>query len=203
MQLFLFIAMIFLNYSQGVVRVDHETVTAIQDSPDSLFLDVILHDRRNNSFYLAININNPDYNGRAIIENVDLYYFLSRTQGIDFPEYTKTMKEILLRNDTLQLDQQSWESLGKRKFQRVQDYEEVQSYTQQGVHSFLEHFFDADNLLKSNIPNEMKPAIINQLFLWNIYISHQGVTGYLRYSQQAPPEEIYQRWLKVSKPEKE
>lgn len=184
------------------------------ENTDSLFFSNILHDQSNNSYFLSLNIQAPDYEGRVVVENFLLYRFFALTQNMSWKEYRNYMIGLLLRRDTLKTDipiDEVSESGTTRKwaFRKVQPDTEVIAYARQGQAAFIDHFFikvgdtGTTGVLKeesyAGLNNEERVnrffSIVSQLFEWRIYSSHQGVSGNLLYSMEEPPEQIRKQWL--------
>jgi hypothetical protein len=177
---------------------------------DSLFVEALLRDKKDNSYYIAVNIKAQDYEGRVVIENLMMYRFLHLTQNMDWQQYTQLMRDILLSNDTLktvlainEIDESG--NFKKWSFYRVETDEEVQRYALLGKDEFLNHFFQKSELigeLKDDIYGNkndkerfyLVKAIINQLFEWNIYTCRQGYTGNLIYLTDKRAAQVQQQW---------
>jgi hypothetical protein len=131
---------------------------------DPVFFDRVLSDFDSNSYYIALNIKSPFYNGRALIENDDLYNFLHKKEGIDKASYHKKMKRILLHNRYLKVDERD---IKKWKFIKVKLVDTVIFEANKGVNSFIAKYFDGV-LMNPGLSYDEIYAVIDQMFYWGI-----------------------------------
>jgi hypothetical protein len=141
---------------------------------NTAFYNTVLNDFDSSSYYVAFNIKSPDYKGRVIIENDDLYYFLNKTKGVDKSSYHSLMQKILTHRRNLKVDEKD---LAKWKFIEVPLVSSVIFNANKGVNSFIAQYFDGV-VLNAGLSYDEIHAVINQLFYWGIPIrvdpaSHQ------------------------------
>lgn len=144
-------------------------------SQNASFYDKAFNDFRLNSYFVAVNIHSKEYTGYAIIENVDLYYFFSKTRNFDKEKYLVFMKEYMLNKKTLNLQDASLE---KWRFQKVKANKTVESYASKGTEELIEYYF-SHNTLKRHIKKAERDALIGKLFELGIASNIDDETGYL------------------------
>lgn len=142
---------------------------------DSVFFDKLLNDFERYSWFISVKINSFEYNGKAIIENDDLFYFLNQTQKLDREQYRKVIGEKLKNNGTLEIGQ---ESLVKWNFIKVPDISSINQNAQKGVRKFVKIYFDG-KVLKDGITDEERTAVIQKLFDWKIASKTDDESGCL------------------------
>lgn len=142
---------------------------------NSPFYNKVLSDFDSTSYFIALDIRSPDYKGRVIIENNDLYSFLNKTKGWDKINYKSRMKKILVHSRVLDIDNRD---LLKWKFFDVKDVTDVDVNSNKGVTAFLENYFDG-TVFKYELQDDRMNAVINQLFYWHIPVKFDKVTGEL------------------------
>ena len=62
---------------------------------NSSFHNKVLNDFDTTSYFIALDIKSPSYNGRTIIENNNLYLFLNKTKGLNKRRYLSFMERTL------------------------------------------------------------------------------------------------------------
>jgi len=149
-------------------------------SQENLFHKKVLSDLNNRySYFLAINISSTKYSGPVVIENGDLFLFLSTTKGINSIEYPILMNNLLTTNKFLNvgnIDLQKW------NFLKVQNSPTVMLNAKKGRDFFLKTYFDG-SCIKDGISRLDKNLIIFILFKWNISTVTDCESGYLMYSK--------------------
>jgi hypothetical protein len=128
------------------------------------FFDKVLTNFDSSSYYISLNIKSPYYNGRALIENDDLYNFLNKTEGLSKTRYHKKMKRILLHNRYLRVDEKD---ISKWKFIKVKQVDSVIYAANKGVNSFIAQYFDGV-VMDPGLTYDEIYAVIAQLFYWGI-----------------------------------
>jgi hypothetical protein len=141
---------------------------------NTAFYNTVLNDFDSSSYYVALNIKSPDYKGRVIIENDDLYKYLNKTKGLDKIRYHSMMQKILTHRRYLKVDDK--DLLGW-KFIEVPQVNSVIFSANKGVNSFIAQYFNGV-VLNAGLSYDEIHAVINQLFYWGIPIrvdpvSHQ------------------------------
>lgn len=137
------------------------------------FYDTVLNDFDSSSYYVALNIKSPDYKGRVIIENNDLYHYLNKTKGLDKIKYHALMLKILVHNRYLRVDDTD---LSKWKFIKVPLVNSVIFNANKGVNSFIAQYFNGV-VLNAGLSYDEIHAVINQLFFWGIPIRTDPMTN--------------------------
>ena len=143
---------------------------------DSTFLDKVLNDFDSYSYFIALDAETPNYKGRIIVENEDLYYIFQKTKGVNSKEEYKTeVKEAIRKKPTLSLniiDFEEWE------IHRVLKSSTVDSIAAKGKDRFIAYYFTG-RVLKEGISDDERNAIIEKLFEWEIPGKIDDETGYL------------------------
>ena len=143
---------------------------------DSVFLDKVLNDFDSYSYFIALDVEAPNYNGKIIVENEDLYYIFQETKGVsNKEEYKAKVKEAIHNESTLSLnisDFEEWE------IYRVLKSRTVNSVFAKGKDRFIAHYFDG-RVLKDGISDDERNAIIEKLFEWEMPSKNDDETGYL------------------------
>ena len=142
------------------------------------FLNKVLNDFNEKSYFIAFDVKSNDYKGRVIIQNNDLYNFFNNTKGWDTTRYKDQMKKILVHRRTLKLNDND---LLKWHFLKVKLISSVLINASKGVNSFLENYFEG-TMFKADVNQEAMNAVINQLFYWEIPVKLDSVTGQLMLS---------------------
>jgi len=155
---FLLLAVLFCSCSNG----------------NTAFYNTVLNDFDSSSYYVALNIKSPDYKGRVIIENNDLYHYLNQTKGVDKIKYHSMMQKILTHRRYLKVDDRD---LLRWKFIKVTQVNSVIFNANKGVNSFIAQYFNGV-VLNAGLSYDEIYSVINQLFYWGIPIrvdpiSHQ------------------------------
>ncbi len=140
---------------------------------NTAFYNTVLNDFDSSSYYVALNIKSPDYKGRVIIENDDLYHYLNKTKGLDKIKYHALMQKILMHNRYLRVDDRD---LLKWKFLKVPLVNSVIFNASKGVNSFIARYFDGV-VLNAGLSYDEIYAVINQLFYWGIPIRIDPMTN--------------------------
>ncbi len=139
------------------------------------FLNQALTDFDSSSYFIALNVKSPEYRGRAIIENNNLYGFLHKTKGLNKKEYQSFVIRLLHHKRSLKMSDRDFEEW---KFSRVQEIEKVIEIANRGRNGFVEYYFDGF-MLNYGITDKERNAIINQLFYWAIPAKIGKETGNL------------------------
>jgi len=142
--------------------------------PGTNFLDKVLTDFRDGSFYLSFNIESPEIYGEVIIENTDFYYYLNQKEGIGKDAYQTFVRGLLQENRVILIDT----NLSDWGFTPVVPVVRIESYSKLGVDNFIYQFFEG-NVLKDGITDDERPAILNQLFKWKIASNIDDETGFM------------------------
>ncbi len=140
---------------------------------DPIFYNKVLNDFDRYSWFITIEVKSSEYSGKSIIENDDLFYYLSQTQKIDKEEYKKIIKEKLENNSSIEI-----ENIAKWNFIKVPTNETINQNAKKGVEEFIKIYFDS-KVLKDGITDDERAVIIEKLFKWKIPTKIDDETGYL------------------------
>ena len=147
------------------------------------FFDHLVSDHGPHSYYLVINFDSPDYQGKATIENHLLFHFLYRTQGrLPEAKYESFAKDLLVNKSWLKTKTINLQRWGFRKVTRITAVDDVAA---KGKEEFLKYYFagKAGRVIKEGVSDDEKVAIIERLFAWQIATSHDDETGLLFFTE--------------------
>ncbi|MDR2037079.1 MAG: hypothetical protein LBQ60_04070 [Bacteroidales bacterium] len=139
------------------------------------FIKKIISDFDRYSFFVSIEVESPEYRGRVIIENDDLYHYYNQTQNIDKKKYQEIMHRMLQKELTLKIKN---EDFNRFNFFKVLNDATIIANTQKGVDNFIKVYFNG-RVLKDDITDNERYAIINQLYHFNVLSKIDDETGYL------------------------
>ncbi|MEM7514536.1 MAG: hypothetical protein AAF388_26645, partial [Bacteroidota bacterium] len=142
------------------------------------FIDRVLNDFRNQSYYLSLKIESPEVSGKMIIQNLEFYYFLSQNRGVTRENYYETVKN-LLSLGSIKLRERD---LGKWGFMKVIPSSKIDYFAAKGKEIFVKQFFDGRVILNGITSNE-EAAIISRLFEWKVLTHIDDESGYLIITQ--------------------
>ncbi len=165
-QISLLILVILLIFKNPFTACTHDNLS---------FYKKILHDFDTSSYFVALNIKSPDYKGRAIIENNNLYQYLNKAKGLDKKEYIQFMIKTLSHHRALKL---SGDDIIAWKFIKVQEVQSVMLVASRGLDNFIEYYFNG-SVLNIVVTEIEQNAIISQLFYWKIPAKIGKMTGNL------------------------
>ena len=137
------------------------------------FFDKVSNDFDRYSYFVSIQMNTTGAKEVFIIENDDLYNYLSQKLKINKEQYKKLLQDKLINNSTLDIENPS------SNFIKVPNIINVENNAKKGVDEFLEIYFDNNKVIKDNILNDERTAIIQKLFEWEIASKIDDETGYL------------------------
>ena len=147
------------------------------------FFDHLVRDHGPHSYYLVINVDSPNYKGKASIENHLLFHFLYRTQRrMPEAEYESFAKNLLVTKSWLKTKTVNLQRWGFRKLTSSKAVDDVAA---KGKEEFLKYYFEgkAGRVIKAGISDDEKNAIIEKLFEWQIASSNDDLTGLLFYTE--------------------
>jgi hypothetical protein len=142
---------------------------------DDVFLNKILKDFDNYSYFVAIDVSSESFRGRTIIQNNDLFYYFEQTKGLNKEMYIDTMLMMFQENNPLKTENLDFE---KWTFIKVRPIASITESAKKGTDEFIKAYFDG-KVLKDGISDDERTAIINQLFEWKIASYIDDETGYL------------------------
>jgi hypothetical protein len=157
-------------------------------SEESAFIKDILSETDYDDLHtpwISINVESPEYNGKAVIENQHLYFYLYHTRNIYDKkyrnEYKKTMYRILKEKSTLKIKKKG--DFAKYQFNIVPNDTAVIANAQKGVEHFIETYVREDDFLIIDgklVGDEKLYAVVSQLYDFNIKVIRDCVSGFLR-----------------------
>ena len=160
-----------------------ESYAQSSSQSDYDFYSVLLDGYSTHGKFIAVDIKSDEYNGKAIIENGNLYYFLGETKGFNQNQYKVFVKDLLLKESKLSLGKSD---LNKWHFIKINKIEAVENYANKGKNELIAHYFDrVDNkyfdvfVIKKEIDDDETNAVIAKLFDWKIVSQVDDETGYL------------------------
>lgn len=128
------------------------------------------------SYFLSIEIKDKLGQRTVIVENSNLFHFLSATKKMTQEDYVLLVKKVLKSNEALDLKSFTvGDSLG---FYKLESNVELEKMLQKGKEYFMAHYFK-NGILRSYIPNSELHFIIDKLFHWCILSKYDDETGYL------------------------
>lgn len=127
------------------------------------------------SYFVSMEVESPEYKGKVIIENKDLYNYYNQTQNIDKKKYQETMYRLLKTKSTLKIKKEDFK---KFNFLIIYNDTAIISNTRMGVDSFIKTYFNG-RVLKDNITDKERNIIISKLYDFNIVSKIDDETGYL------------------------
>lgn len=142
---------------------------------NDVFLNKVLNDFDNFSYFVAVDVVSISFSGRAIIQNNDLFYYFEQTEGLNKEMYIEKMLMLFRKNNPLKLENSDFE---KWTFIKVNSITTVNEDARNEAEEFIKIYFDR-NVLKDGISDDERTAIINQLFEWEIASYIDDETGYL------------------------
>lgn len=154
-------------------------ITQVNNVFGNDFYDNVLSDFRIHSFFVAVNVEVKNQEYKFIIENTDLYRYLSKEKGFDKDEYKKFIREILIKNENLSVRE---DQLDKWHFIKVEKADSLNTFACKGKEEFLNNYFQK-RVIKDGLESNVRTAIINKLFEWQIAAHIDDETGYLVYTQ--------------------
>jgi hypothetical protein len=121
---------------------------------DSKFFDTVLeYERCRDCYFLSFEVESGKYTGKVVIENDDLFNFLSKTRGFDKTQYKEFARDLLVNKKKLVLDKSNVESDGtflkirgvsEHEFRVVNEIPYIEGISAQGCVAFVRHYFLAE-----------------------------------------------------------
>lgn len=144
------------------------------------FITKVISDFDRYSFFVALEIKSPEYNGKVVIENDDLYNYYNKTQDVDKKTYQEIAYRMLQTKTTLTINK---EDLTRFNFLIVPNDKSVIENAHRGVEHFVATYFNG-RVLKDNISDNELYVIIYQLYNFKIASKIDDETGYLVIDKQ-------------------
>ena len=139
------------------------------------FIKKVISDFDRYSFFVSLEIKSPEYNGKVVIENDDLYNYYNITQDLDKKTYQEMVYRMLQKKTMLTINK---EDLTRFNFLIVPNDKSVIDNAQMGIEHFIETYFNG-RVLKDNISDNELYMIIYQLYNFKIASKIDDETGYL------------------------
>jgi hypothetical protein len=142
-----------------------------------------------NGYFIALNVKSNTYNGKVIITNGYLQYFLTQTRKFNEKQYNEFMTKLLVNKDVLPLKNATLlrdgyfikvKGFNAPLFMPVRNVDEVEEAATKGCEKFIDHYFDKKYLmLKNAIGDVERNAVVNKLFEWQIPSFVSDIPGML------------------------
>lgn len=159
--IFLFIMVLFeLEMSSCDSNVDRKKFYQLTTSDFSRY-----------SFYVGINLKSGKKVSPALIENDDLYYVFSKEKNIPKDEYSNLIVSKLLFDSSIEVLETD-----TSRFKYVFPIESVIADSKIGREFFIRKYFEK-KVLRSQLSEHVKTAVIYQLFKWGIACKQDDETG--------------------------
>ncbi|MNU74913.1 hypothetical protein D3C71_644260 [compost metagenome] len=144
------------------------------------FVSKVLNNFDEKSFFVSISIKleSNDFPQKIVIENDDLYRYLSKQQQLNTKKYTSLISKKLIRNKELKL-----KSLNS-DFKEVFEFEDINENAKKGKDHFVKTYFTESGVIKDGIELRKRPAIIQKLFEFEMLCLIDDETGYLYISNR-------------------
>jgi hypothetical protein len=164
----IFLLYSILGYSQKAVTVNKS---------DS-FYNKVLNDFKPHSYYISLKIKRSQYEGIAIIENGDLFYWFNNQKGINQEEYVIYMKDLLKNKKRLDLGDIDTNRWGF--FSVSSNYMLLKEHSNKRIWDFINANFHpfGNELFVINDPTEQW-RVINEFFQVGIASRTDDESGYL------------------------
>jgi hypothetical protein len=144
---------------------------------DEMFIKKILFDQSRHSFYVSVDIESREYNGKVVVQIGNLYRYFYKTRGLNREESTGLLYWVLKEKLTLKVEKCDLYCIDSY-FYIVPDDTTVISNAQKGVDHFIETYFNGQTIRK-NIAWDTRHAIISQLYNFRIASQNACESGYL------------------------
>ena len=124
------------------------------------FIDIITSDLNRNGYYISVQIQTNNYDGKAVISNRDLRNLFTSYLDVKEEEYYQNISEIIKKKCKLYLGKLNLDEWG---FIIVQYDQYIDLMSQKGEDVFISNFFNDKGAIKDNVPLENWAQIINIL----------------------------------------
>lgn len=148
-------------------------VSSCTITKDMSFINKVLNDFNRYSYFLVIEVKTTKNKDSYIIQNHNLFNYLQNTDKVSKEDYIKIMRDKLANKMPLTIDNPT------SNFIKISDNENVKINAKKGLTLFIETYFDNRIVLKENVTEAEKIAIIQQLFEWKVPCKIDDETGYL------------------------
>ena len=145
----------------------------------SSFYDAVFNSFGRHSYYVGFDVSSPGYKGPVIIENSDLFEFISRTEkNITTTSYGAEMERFLKSELPLSIKDTTF----FRRAIKVDVDSAVKENTLKGVDDFLKLYFNG-GVLKASVTDKERETIIYALFMVETACRIDDESGYLVYTR--------------------
>lgn len=142
----------------------------------STFQHKILNDFDSNSRFLVLKVKSLKYKGSIVIENDNLYVLLNQTYSFDKNQYVTFIEKVLNNNLYVKINDNDFK---KYDFYKLKASNEVDKNFKKGINKFINIYFNNEKVLKNNISDDVRNAIIEKLFISKISVYIDDESGYL------------------------
>ncbi|MDR2970443.1 MAG: hypothetical protein LBU83_00735 [Bacteroidales bacterium] len=144
---------------------------------DEMFIKKILFDQNRHTFYVSVDIESREYNGKVVVEIGDLYWYFYKTRGLNREESRGLLYWILKEKLTLRIVNCNFNCI-QSYFSIVPDDTAVTYNAQKGIDHFIETYFFNGRAMR-DVAWDTRIAIINQLYNFNIASKNDCESGNL------------------------
>ena len=151
---------------------------------EGVYDKILDYDNCRDCYFIAIEVESEPYFGKVIVENDDLEDFIIKTQNLDKSKYKEYVRDILLKNKKIFLENAYFDQTGsflnikdvsEQKFRLLNESDEVNEISSKGCVAFVKYYFLGESL--TSVENEKSTScsefITNQNR--NLFISQIGV----------------------------
>jgi hypothetical protein len=160
---------------------------------EAAFIKDVISDTDNiHTPWISINVESPEYNGKAVIENKDLLFYFYKTQGIYQDgeymsirdEYKKMVYRLLKKKSTLKIKREN--DFASYGFHIVPNDTAVAVNAQKGAEHFIKIYTKENGYLikDGKVVDEELYAVISQLYDFNIKVIRNCELGFLRIEKE-------------------
>jgi hypothetical protein len=150
---------------------------------DKFFLSSAVNDFKSKSCFIACSIASPNYTGNVVIENDDLYYYLSESLNLDKKKYKKFMLKKLLKNEVIDV---SCTDIPQCRFFIADDSTIIKQNSEATKEEMVKKYFE-DNMLKDGLNFRERNTIAYLLFKKGLKTKIDGESGSLYIPTSASP----------------
>ncbi|MDR2728846.1 MAG: hypothetical protein LBB56_06915 [Chitinispirillales bacterium] len=145
---------------------------------DEMFIKKIIHNNSRDGFYVSVDIESQEYNGKVVVDIGNLYWYFYKTRDLNREESKGIMYWVLKEKLTLKIAKCNFNCI-QSYFSIIHDDTAIISNAQKGIDHFIETYFNG-RYIKKDIALGSRNAIINQLYNFNIASQNDCESGYLK-----------------------
>lgn len=142
---------------------------------DKNFIDKVLSDYDEHSFFVSIKIRSNGQTQMNLIENDELFHFFKLKKDFNEEEYKKYMSDVLFQDLAINITGEELEEVG---FKKVIKIKEVDDASKKGKDFFIKKYFKERVLIEVDSEYE-RNYIIQKLFEWEIPTKIDDETGHI------------------------